>query len=71
MQNKHGNNTYNKTLSEVLFMAKEELKTGNYDLTDSFLNIACNIIKKEKDINNESNAETGMERKRIHRRTRE
>ncbi len=52
MQNKHGNNTYNKTLSEVLFMAKEELKTGNYDLMDSFLNIACNIIEKEKDINN-------------------
>lgn len=52
MQNKHGNNIYNKTLSEVLFMAKVELNKGNFDFMDSILNIACEIIQNEKDINN-------------------
>lgn len=44
MQNKHGNNICNKTLSEVLFMAKVELNNGNFDFMDSFLNIASEII---------------------------
>mgnify|MGYP001070227483 CR=1 FL=1 len=55
MQNEVGKNIYykkEKNLSKLLYLSYENHINGNHKLMDKFLNIACEIIQKEKDINN-------------------